>query len=108
MNHRLLYSILFILSALTISCGSGSDDDEAGQPGALCSLTLGQDCSDNLFCEFSDFSCGLGGAVGICNDEPDVCAELYSPTCGCDGKTYSNPCEAAAFGVSVQSSGACS
>ena len=104
---KFIYSILFVLCALTISCGSGSDDD-AGEPGALCSLTLGQGCSGDLFCEFTDDSCGVNGAVGICQDEPDACAELFSATCGCDGKTYSNPCEAASFGISVQHAGACS
>ena len=31
----------------------------------------------------------------------------YTPVCGCDGETYSNACNAAGAGVSLQAEGEC-
>jgi hypothetical protein len=44
---------------------------------------------------------------GNCTAKPDVCPEIFKPVCGCNGKTYSNECFAAAAGVNVASEGAC-
>lgn len=48
----------------------------------------------------------------ICNDEDlknttGACEQVGSPVCGCDGKTYRNPCEAAKQGISSWASGKC-
>ncbi|MCB9738933.1 MAG: hypothetical protein H6747_06675 [Deltaproteobacteria bacterium] len=53
------------------------------------------------------------GAVGICSGEgecgpkPEVCTTDAPGACGCDGKTYSNPCKANAAGVAVEYAGPC-
>jgi hypothetical protein len=65
-------------------------------------------CPDGEFCDFpSGAMCGAADAPGQCRTQPRACTREYNPVCGCDDQTYSNPCEAAAAGVSVQREGAC-
>ncbi len=62
------------------------------------------DCSPGSFCSKPAGACS---AQGLCAPKPDACQAVYTPACGCDGKTYGNACEAALAGQSVSYSGPC-
>ena len=62
------------------------------------------DCSEGLFCSKKLESCG---AKGRCVPQPEACPDVWAPVCGCDGVTYSNKCESAAAGASIEYVGEC-
>ncbi len=61
------------------------------------------DCGDTDYCVFDN---GCRGP-GVCQARPRLCTRELNPVCGCDGRTYPNPCEAARAGVNVANRGAC-
>jgi len=70
----------------------------------------GKRCAGNSDCLESEY-CGKGpgncNGSGICQSKPQVCAQIYAPSCGCDGKTYGNECAAALEGISLAHEGPC-
>lgn len=74
--------------------------------------TLGSGlCMDNSWCGKSEYCAKNEGnctsRAGTCMARPLLCKPIISKVCGCDGKNYSNSCEAAKAGVNVSHSGPC-
>jgi hypothetical protein len=66
------------------------------------------ECPKGTYCDYGERqSCGRKGETGICIAQPRACPDIWDPVCGCDGRTYSSDCHAAAAGVDVDHAGEC-
>ncbi|HET9954219.1 MAG TPA: DUF6748 domain-containing protein [Polyangiaceae bacterium] len=79
-----------------------------GKGPAACGSRGLSECAAGEYCDFPPgANCGRADAPGVCASKPQICTKEFKPVCGCDGVTYSNACQAAASGVSVEFDGPC-
>ncbi len=73
-----------------------------------CGGWVGNTCTDSEYCYFEPATyCDYADASGVCLPRPEACTRELNPVCGCNGQTYSNPCDAASNGTSVATFGGC-
>jgi len=68
-------------------------------------------CKTNKQCPKGDFCAKPDGKCedeGLCVKRPVICTALeVNPVCGCNGKDYSNRCEAFRAGTAIKHTGKC-
>ena len=82
-------------------------DDTCVPNGETCGGFIGVPCPTGQWCDPEPGYCFGADISGICVTPTGLCAEIYKPVCGCDGKTYSNDCTRIAAKVAKDHEGAC-
>jgi len=109
--HKLARLSSLIIALGVAACGGSEGAESASDDADLrlrrCGTIAGIACPRGTYCDYGVGQCGVADAAGVCRAVPRACTTVHDPVCGCDGVTYSNACEAARAGVSVDHAGAC-
>jgi len=92
------------------TAGGGGSDSDAGS-GEPCGGFASLHCSapETMYCDYAETAaCGASDGTGTCLLRPDSCAAGGPGVCGCDGKLYTNACEAHRAGTDDNPTGSCS
>jgi len=74
----------------------------------ICGGFAGFTCAATEYCAYVEGQlCGAADASATCQPRPGGCTLNIDTVCGCDGKTYANPCAAAQAGVGYLKKGNC-
>lgn len=102
-----LFALLIAALCCQTSCSSSDSDDQDAVDGDICGGAENLRCPVGQYCRYPDFTCGIGGVEGQCQDVPATCESSLASICACDGVTYRNFCLAAAEGLSIFAYDAC-
>lgn len=84
---------------------AGQDVDQVDFLAVSTGACLSNDqCQTSYYCAKPVGDCD---GAGECTLMPEICLDVWTPVCGCDGKTYSNTCYAARQGVNVLNEDEC-
>jgi hypothetical protein len=101
MRTRALSLALCLVCIVGLACSSSSN------AGAFCGGFAGIQCAADEYCDYTNNECGVADGAGTCRSRPEVCPDISSPTCACNGRIYSSECVAAAAGFDLDEHGNC-
>jgi hypothetical protein len=94
-------------AAVAITLLLGLSGSAGAKVGDKCGGSLSSACGAGEFCEHATAACSPPDLEGTCARVPQICAEIFLPVCGCNGRTFSNDCERRRDAVSKAHDGKC-